>query len=194
MEITTKSYKKINDFINKSNNDNNLEFELRFTKKNISNKLFENIFNKLTFSKLNNGLGFKYEMIKHLDIFLRNDNNIKSRMTLSNDNVIKKYWLGIDPADSDISLMEKEKIENYDDDDYNFRLSLNKELNKKDFLDKNKLLLKSNNSNKYYRLKNRYSIKSDDNLFSFDLSIVKQGYGLNLKQSKMIIPADLENS
>ena len=90
MEITTKSYKKINDFINKSNNDNNLEFELRFTKKNISNKLFENIFNKLTFSKLNNGLGFKYEMIKHLDIFLRNDNNIKSRMTLSNDNVIKK--------------------------------------------------------------------------------------------------------
>jgi|SaaInlStandDraft_6_1057023.scaffolds.fasta_scaffold03057_3 hypothetical protein len=186
MEITTKSYKKINDFINKSNNDNNLEFELRFTKKNISNKLFENIFNKLTFSKLNNGLGFKYEMIKHLDIFLRNDNNIKSRMTLSNDNVIKKYWLGIDPADSDISLMEKEKIENYDDDDYNFRLSLNKELNKKDFLDKNKLLLKSNNSNKYYRLKNRYSIKSDDNLFSFDLSIVKQGYGLNLKQSKTL--------
>jgi len=186
MELTTKSYKKINDFINKSNNDNNLEFELRFTKKNISNKLFENIFNKLTFSKLNNGLGFKYEMIKHLDIFLRNDNNIKSRMTLSNDNVIKKYWLGIDPADSDISLMEKEKIENYDDDDYNFRLSLNKELNKKDFLDKNKLLLKSNNSNKYYRLKNRYSIKSDDNLFSFDLSIVKQGYGLNLKQSKTL--------
>ena len=186
MELTTKSYKKINDFINKSNNDNNLEFELRFTKKNIGNKLFENIFNKLTFSKLNNGLGFKYEMIKHLDIFLRNDNNIKSRMTLSNDNVIKKYWLGIDPADSDISLMEKEKIENYDDDDYNFRLSLNKELNKKDFLDKNKLLLKSNNSNKYYRLKNRYSIKSDDNLFSFDLSIVKQGYGLNLKQSKTL--------
>ena len=33
MELTTKSYKKINDFINKSNNDNNLEFELRFTKK-----------------------------------------------------------------------------------------------------------------------------------------------------------------
>ncbi len=186
MELTTKSYNKINDFINKSNNDNNLEFELRFTKKNISNKLFENIFNKLTFSKLNNGLGFKYEMIKHLDIFLRNNNNIKSRMTLSNDNVIKKYWLGIDPVDSDISLMEKEKIENYDDDDYNFRLSLNKELDKKDFLDKNKLLLKSNNSNKYYRLKNRYSIKSDDNLFSFDLSIVKQGYGLNLKQSKTL--------
>ena len=186
MELSNKSYEKIKSFIDKSNIDKDLEFELRFIKKDIKQKLFENIFNKLTFSKLNNGLGFKYEMVKHLDIFLNNNSNVKSRMTLSNDSVIKKYWLGLEPDESDILLMEKEKIENYDDDDYNFRLSLSKELDKKKILDKNKLLLKSNNSNKYYRLKNRYSIKSDDNLFSFDLSIVKQGYGLNLKQSKTL--------
>lgn len=186
MELSVKSYDTIKDFIDKSNKDKNLEFELRFVKQNINQKMFESIFNKLTFSKLNNGLGFKYEMKKHLDVFLKNENNKKSRMTLTNENSIKKYWLGIEPDDNDILLIEKEKMETFDDEDYNFRLSLSKELDKSDFLEKNKLLLKSNNSNKYYRLKNRYSIKSNDNLFSFDLSIVKQGYGLNLKTSKTL--------
>ena len=186
MELSKQSYEKINDFIDRSNRDKNLEFELRFVKQDISQKIFENIFNKLTFSKNNNGLGFKYEMIKHLDVFLKSENNKKSRMTLQNDASIKKYWLGIEPDDNDIILIEKEKIDNYDDNDYNFRLSLSKELENKNFLEKNKLLLKSNNSNKYYRLKNRYSIKSNDNLFSFDLSIVKQGYGLNFKNSNTL--------
>ena len=186
MELSKKSYANIQNFINKSNTDKNLEFELRFIKQNINQKLFENIFNKLTFSKLNNGLGFKYEMKKHLDVFLKNENNKRSRMTLLNENSIKKYWLGMEPEDKDILLIEKEKIETFDDEDYNFRLSLSKELDKSNFLEKNKLLLKSNNSNKFYRLKNRYSIKSPDNLFLFDLSIVKQGYGLNLKTSKTL--------
>ena len=183
MELSSQSYDKIKNFINKSNKDKNLEFELRFTDKTISKKIFENIFNKLTFSKLNNGLEFKYDMINNLDVFIKNENNKKSRMTLLNESTIKKYWLGLEPEEKDILLIEKEKIENYDDKDYNFRLSLNKELNKDKFLDKNKLILKSNNSNKFYRLKNRYSIKSNDNLFSFDLSIIKQGYGLNFKTS-----------
>lgn len=186
MELSSQSYDKIKNFINKSNKDKNLEFELRFTDKTISKKIFENIFNKLTFSKLNNGLEFKYDMINNLDVFIKNENNKKSRMTLLNESTIKKYWLGLEPEEKDILLIEKEKIENYDDKDYNFRLSLNKELNKDKFLDKNKLILKSNNSNKFYRLKNRYSIKSNDNLFSFDLSIIKQGYGLNFKTSKTL--------
>ena len=186
MELSAKSYDKIKNFIDKSKKDKNLEFELRFIKENISQKTFESIFNKLTFSKSNNGLNFKYEMIQHLDVFLKNDNNVKSRMTISSESAIKKYWLGVEPNENDIILIEKEKLDVYDDKDYNFRLSLNKELAKEKFLDKNKLLLVSNNSNKYYRLKNRYSIKTNDNLFSFDLSIVKQGYGLSLKSSKTL--------
>ena len=86
-------------------------------------------------------------------------------MTLTNENSIKKYWLGVEPDENDIILIEKEKIETLDDEDYNFRLSLSRELDKTKFLEKNKLLLKSNNSNKFYRLKNRYSIKSNDGLF-----------------------------
>lgn len=186
MELSTASYDKILNFIKKSNKDKNLEFEMRFIKQEISQKIFENIFNKLTFSKNNNGMGFKYEMIQNLDVFLRNENNIKSRMTLINEESIKKYWLGLEPEEKDIILIEKEKIDNYDDSDYNFRLSLSKELSKENFINKNKLLLMSNNTNKYYRLKNRYSIKSNDNLFSFDMSIVKSGYGLSFKSSETL--------
>jgi len=186
MELSSKSYDKIKDFIDKSNKNKDFEFELRFIKDNISQKLFENIFNKLTFSKGNNGLGFKYSMIQNLDVFLKSNNNIKSRMTLLNESSIKKYWLGLEPDEKDIILIEKEKMNTYDDDDYHFRLSLSKELPKEKFLNKNKVLLMSNNSNKFYRLKNRYSIKSNDNLFSFDLTIIKQGYGLSFKSSKTL--------
>jgi len=65
-------------------------------------------------------------------------------------------------------------------------MNLSKELPKEDFLEKNKSLLKANNTNKYYRLKKRYSISSPDDLFHFDLTIIKQGFGPNLKQSKTL--------
>ena len=185
MELITSSYEKILNFISKSKKDKLLELEIRFIEQEINQKTFEDVFNKLTFSKINNGLGFKYEMVQHLDVFLKT-NNVKSRMTLLNEETIKKYWIGIEPEEDNITLIEKEKIDNYDDKDYNFRLALSKELPKENFLNKNKLLLKSNNSNKYYRLKNRYSIKSDDNLFKFDLSIVKSGYGLSFKSSNTL--------
>jgi hypothetical protein len=186
MELVNKSYETLINFINKSSKDKNLEFELRFIEQEIDQKTFEDVFNKLTFSKSNNGFGFKYEMVQHLDVFLKSNNNVKSRMTLLNEESIKKYWIGIEPEEKDILLIEKEKIDTYDDKDYNFRIALSQELPKEKFLNKNKLLLTSNNSNKYYRLKNRYSIKSDDDLFHFDLSIVKSGYGLSFKSSNTL--------
>ena len=75
MELSVKSYDTIKDFIDKSNKDKNLEFELRFVKQNINQKMFESIFNKLTFSKSNNGMGLKYTMIQNLDIFLKSNND-----------------------------------------------------------------------------------------------------------------------
>jgi len=186
MELVNKSYETLVNFINKSSKDKNLEFELRFIEQEIDQKIFEDVFNKLTFSKSNNGFGFKYEMVQHLDVFLKSNNNVKSRMTLLNEESIKKYWIGIEPEEKDILLIEKEKIDTYDDKDYNFRIALSKELPNDKFLNKNKLLLTSNNSNKYYRLKNRYSIKSDDDLFHFDLSIIKAGYGLSFKSSNTL--------
>ena len=63
MELSEVTYDNILNFVNKSNKDKDLEFELRFTNQEINQKTFESIFNKLTFSNSNNGLGFKYEMI-----------------------------------------------------------------------------------------------------------------------------------
>ena len=50
-------------------------------------------------------MAFKYTMIQNLDIFLKNNNNIKSRMTLLNESSIKKYWLGLEPDEKDILLI-----------------------------------------------------------------------------------------
>ena len=185
MEFNPETIQKIESFITKSIKKKEYEFELRFRQKNINHKKFASIFDKFTFSKSNNGFEFSYIMIKELDIYLRTDNQSKSRMTIHGDDEIKKYWLGADFDESKITFMEKEKIENYDDDDYQFRCSLNHELEKNNILEKNKSLLKSNNSNKYYRLKNRYRIQTGS-YFYIDLTIVKQGYGVNLKESKAL--------
>ena len=88
MELITSSYEKILNFISKSKKDKLLELEIRFIEQEINQKTFEDIFNKLTFSKINNGLGFKYEMVQHLDVFLKT-NNVKSRMTLLNEETIR---------------------------------------------------------------------------------------------------------
>ena len=186
MELSPKSYDKLKQFIQKSKKDKFLEFELNFNEQLLDQKKFESVFNKLTFSKNNNGLGFKKTIIQHLDIYLKSENKTRSRMTILNEQAIKKYWLGVELDENDFMLEEKEKLEKYDDDDYHFRMNLSKELPKEDFLEKNKSLLKANNTNKYYRLKNRYSISSPDDLFHFDLTIIKQGFGPNLKQSKTL--------
>ena len=73
MELVNKSYETLVNFINKSSKDKNLEFELRFIEQEIDQKIFEDVFNKLTFSKSNNGFGFKYEMVQHLDVFLKSN-------------------------------------------------------------------------------------------------------------------------
>ena len=186
MELSINTYDKIKSFINKSLKNDNLEFELRFNHHQINEKIFESIFNKLTFKKINNGLEFKYKMMNYLDIFLKNENNVKSRMTVKNNDAIKKHWIGVDLEEGDIEFIEKEKIENMDDSEFNFRCSLSKELPKNNFLEKNMMMLKSNQSNKFYRMKNRYSIMSPDNLFQFDLTITKDGYGTSFKKANVL--------
>ena len=53
-------------------------------------------------------------------------------------------------------------------------------------LEKNIDLLKSPNYDKLYRFKNRYSIKTDDNLFLIELTSVKTGYGKTFRKSNTL--------
>jgi hypothetical protein len=80
-------------------------------------------------------------------------------------------------------FIEKEKLDKVDDNNYNLRFSLNNELPQNDLLNKNKKLLEINSYEKTYRFKNRYSIKTDDNLFLIDMSSIKMGHGKTFKES-----------
>lgn len=112
-----------------------------------------------------------------LDVILDKNNQIGEtdsiRMSIEGTDNIKKYWVDSEKYNNSESIfIEKERIDNLDVDDYNLRFSLKNELPKNDMLEKNKNLLKSKSENgnnvgleKLFRLKNRYSIKTDDGLF-----------------------------
>lgn len=63
----------------------------------INEDIYNRIFQKLTFSKDNNGLGYKYEMKNILDVILDKSsiqNNYESiRMSINGLDNVKKYWL-----------------------------------------------------------------------------------------------------
>ena len=170
----------------------NYEFEVRFWNKNnikINSEKYNKIFHKFIFSKDNNGLGYKYEMKNILDIILDKDisyNSDNIRISINGLDNIKKYWLtsNINDIDiSDVKFIEKEKIDKIDDENYNIRFSLNNEIPETELLNKNKDLLLSSTQDKIFRLKNRYSIFTDDNLFLIDMTSIKYGRGKNFKES-----------
>ena len=190
MEFNIEVFKKIVSLIDDAKKNKNYELEARFMNKNnilIHNENFNTIFQKLTFSKENNGFGYKYEMMNILDIILSKSNNMDNiRMSINGTDNIKKYWLDTKFEGLPFSFIEKEKIDKIDDDDYNIRFSLNNELPQNNILEKNIDLLQSNEYEKMYRLKNRYHIITNDNLFSIDMSSVKMGYGKTFKDSNTL--------
>ena len=180
MELSEKVYKKIFSLFEKTKKNKNYELEVRFSSKKINYDIYKNIFQKMTFSKLNNGKNLKYEMINDLDIILTS-NNINSRMTISGSDNIKKYWLEQELDPSIYKFIEKEKMEVFDDDTFDIRISLNNEIPMEKILKKNMDVLLSNDVSKYYRFKNRYRIISENELFYIDLTNVKSGYGKNFR-------------
>ena len=194
MELNNEIYSKIIDLIDNSKENKNYEFEARFWNKKNSNFINEEIYNKIfqkfTFSNRNNGYGFKYEMKNILDIILDKrsiENNYESiRMSINGGDNIKKYWVTSNLDGIEYTFIEKEKIDKIDEDNYNIRFSLNNEIPENNLLEKNKNLLLSNSYQKVYRFKNRYSIKTDDNLFLIDMSAIKMGMGKTFKESNTL--------
>ena len=186
MELSEKVYDKLFFLFDKTKKNINYELELRFFSQKMNYEIYKNIFQKLTFSKLNNGKGLKYEMINELDIYSNSNNYSKSRMTISGSDNIKKYWIGQDLDESLFTFMEKEKLDTYDDETYDLRISLNNEILKEKILKKNIDILKSPNTSKYYRFKNRYRIIEENELFYIDLTNVKNGSGSTFRESNTL--------
>jgi len=186
MELSEKVYNKLFSLFEKTKQNINYELELRFSTNKINYQIYKNIFQKLTFSKLNNGKGLKYEMINELDIFLNSNNGNRSRMTISGQDNIKKYWVGQPLDESLFTFIEKEKLDTFDDDIYDLRISLNNEIPKEKIFKKNMDILKSSNNSKYYRFKNRYRIIEENELFYIDLTNVKSGKGTTFRESNTL--------
>jgi hypothetical protein len=192
MEISTDAFNKICFLIESAKKDINYELEARFLNKNnrkINLENYNKIFQKLTFSKENNGFGYNYDMINTLDIILDKvsyDDVDTIRISINGTDNIKKYWLSSNIDNLDVKFIEKEKIDKLDEENYNIRFSLNNEIPQNNILNKNKDLLLSTTQDKVFRLKNRYSIKTDDNLFLIDMTSVKLGHGNSFKESNTL--------
>jgi hypothetical protein len=199
MEFNKKIYTKLISFVDSAKEHDQYEFEVRFWNKGqniIDEENYTKVFQKLTYSKDNNGFGYSYEMKNILDVILDKrtleEEDLESiRMSINDENNIKKYWLSNNTEELNPIFIEKEKLDKIDDKNYNIRFSLNNELPQNTILEKNKNILLNKNENKklidkVYRLKNRYSIKTDDNLFLIEMSKVKMGFGKSFKDSNTL--------
>lgn len=199
MEFNKKTYTKLISFVDDAKKHDQYELEARFWNKGqnvIDEENYTKVFQKLTYSKDNNGFGYKYEMKNILDVILDkrtlDEGDLESiRMSINDENNIKKYWLTNNVDELNRIFIEKEKLDKIDDISYGIRFSLNNELPENTVLEKNKNILLNKNENKkliekVYRLKNRYSIKTDDELFLIELSKVKMGTGKTFKESNAL--------
>jgi SAM-dependent methyltransferase len=196
MDINVDVFNKLILLINSAKKNINYELEARLWAKNkliIDEEKFNRLFKKFTFSKDFNGYGYSYETKNILDIILDKssiNNGYESiRMSINGKDDIKKYWLTNNIDGLNISFIEKENIDKLDYDDFDLRFNLKNEIPEKNILKKNiNLFLSKNNDkiDKLYRFKNRYSIKTDDNLFQIDMSYIKTGYGKTFKDSNTL--------
>lgn len=151
------------------------QFDKKFSNIELNQIKFQNIIQYLTYSKDNNGLGLKYKMETTLDINL---NNSDIRLTLDNQNTIKRYWLeGI--LEKNYTILKKNLIKRFDIDNYSLRFSLSNE----ETIDIDKFSNDISYKEKHFRYKNRYSILSEDNLWRFDFSEVRQATGTLLSDT-----------
>ncbi len=203
MELEKRTFEKLCSFIIQAKEQSTYELEARIAGKNfkgieVDYQGFNRVFKKLTYKKENNGLGLSFKTSTILDILVKTGYTNQSdyettRLSVIGEDNVKRYWLNnsFDNIDEDkLVFIEKEKLDKIDDENYPIRFSLNREkpgdeINKND---KNLVLNKEKTKDvqKVFRMKNRYSIFSDDGLFSIDLTTTKMGTGIDLKNSNTL--------
>lgn len=153
--------------------DNALEFEMRIKEslnESITSEMFYNVLKRI---KGIPSISF-IEEIDSLDIFLEDYDNI--RVTIYGNENVTKYCQTNDIKNIDkkyIEMIKKTSIRHVDINDYKIRFNLKRE----EFIDTNTTLqeiIKTWPSlKKMFRYKKRFVYRSADNLFQYDLTIVK---------------------
>ena len=151
--------------------DKNIEFE-GLLKKNIEHKISLTDFNNII-ANIKGIPGIKLQSSgETLDIFIP-DNNDNLRYTIHGNQAINFYCktnnLG-DLKSGTYSLIRKKLVEKIDINNYNVRVNIKSEEPQRIDLE---VFNDWNSLNKIFRYKKRFSFITQDNLFSFDLSVIK---------------------
>ena len=189
MNVSKTYYKETEKLLKQKLLHTEYEFEVRlcgishnkkFTNINLDQLSFEKMLKYLTYPSSLNGLELKVKKHVDLDIIIENSD---IRITLSDIDNIKKYWLSNDLEDVDYNIIKKYNISKFDLDNYSLRFSLSNEkhLENKNFNHNN-----VDSKEKIFRYKNRYSVITKDNLFKIDLTEVRQSYGKNIKNTNIL--------
>ena len=155
-----------------ANRDKELELEIR-VKDNISN-ITNGIFNNILKRLMGYENVYKHEENEMLDITFDNSD---IRVTIFGSENINLYCLTNDIRNIDskyLEIIKKNKVQNVDVHEYKIRFNLKRE-NTIDIHDReyNSLVKKWMYLDKIFRYKKRITYKTKDNLFNFDMTIVK---------------------
>lgn len=148
---------------------------------------FSRILRRYTFSKENGGFGLHSEQTTQLNV--TSERNPDIRESIKDQNSIKLFWLKDDinlikqNFPNNIYQMVKKKKDFVNLLNYPVRICVSDEqiVENADFK-----LLNDIEFPKEYRLQNRISVYTEDNMFRIDFTSVKFGRGKNFKQSNVI--------
>ena len=159
-----------------ANRDKSLELEMIIKEqfdKNITNEMFNNVLSRIKGQKNLK----KAEKLESIDISFKSDEFENIRVTILGQENITNYCLTNDIKSIDekyVKYLSKTPVRYVNVNDYNIRFNLKreKEMNKNDqtILNLNRAWAKLE---KFFRYKKRISYKTNDNLFTFDLTILK---------------------
>lgn len=179
MNLNINDKNRIYEFIQLSQQNNNIEMEIIFYPVNNFNHLiinkeqFTNCFNRLEYLY---GKSIEYPAV--LDISMPKLNDF--RISLSGMENIKKYYKNNILNDNQVEIISKNSVKNLntyykniDIKDYNIRIKIRDEIliSNKDEI--NNIISNMDSDYKFFRYKKRYSFITTDQLFSFDLTIIK---------------------
>ena len=177
------------ELIKYANRDKTLEFEMIIKEqfeKNITNEMFNNVVSRIKGSK---DIKLK-EKMEMLDISFKTEEFENSRVTILGQENITNYCLTNDIKSIDstyVKYISKTPIRYVNVNDYNIRFNLKREneLNPRDESISN-LTRAWTKLDKFFRYKKRMSYISSDNLFMFDLTVLKTSNKKTLRTDNKI--------
>lgn len=194
LSLTDAEMTRIRAFISKrlSNPRNELEARLfpnlRGQEEKIDYYAFRKMVSRYTYSKENGGFGLRKELVTQLNV--KSDRTPELRESIQGQDAVKLYWL-TDNIDlvrekypQSISHMFKSKGEVCDLTNYSVRISIAEE---QPVENEKKMSFFSNTTfPKHFRLQNRISVYTEDDLFRIDFTSVKSGEGKTFRESNTL--------